>query len=59
MPDDKSKTGKADDIRINIHEPYELRDWSNKLGVSPDRLRQAVQAAGPMVKDVKRYLGIS
>ena len=59
MPDDKSKTGKADDIRINIHEPYELRDWSQKFGVTPDRLKQAVQTVGPMVKDVKRHLGIS
>jgi hypothetical protein len=59
MPDDRTKTGKADDIRINIHEPYELRDWSNKLGVTPERLKQAVHVVGPMVKDVKRYLGVS
>lgn len=59
MPDDKTKTGKADDIRINVHEPYELRDWSQKFGVTPDRLKQAVQTVGPMVKDVKRHLGIS
>lgn len=59
MSDDKSKTGKADDIRINVNQPYELRDWSEKLGVTPDRLKQAVQAVGPMVKDVNRHLGIS
>lgn len=58
MPDDLTKTGKADDIRINIHQPYEVRDWSTRLGVTPDRLKQAVQAVGPMVRDVKRHLGI-
>jgi hypothetical protein len=54
MPDDKSKTGKADDIRINVNQDYELRDWSKKLNVTPERLRDAVERVGPMVKDVKK-----
>ena len=57
MSDDKSKTGKADDIRININQDYERRDWAKKLGVTEEQLRKAVQAVGPMVKDVRRYLG--
>lgn len=57
MPDDKSKTGKEDDLRINIHQDYERRDWAKKLGVSEDRLREAVKKAGPMVKDVRQELG--
>jgi hypothetical protein len=57
MPDDKSKTGQADDIRINVHENYELRDWSQKLGVTPDKLKELVRVNGPMVKDVKKALG--
>ncbi|MCU0772420.1 MAG: DUF3606 domain-containing protein [Verrucomicrobia bacterium] len=58
MPDDLTKTGKADDSRINIHQDHEVQYWSARLGVTPDRLKQAVQAVGPMVRDVKRHLGI-
>jgi hypothetical protein len=57
MADDLSKTGKGDDIRINIHQAYELRDWAAKFGVTQERLIQAVKAVGPMVKDVKKHLG--
>lgn len=55
--DDKSKTGKIDNTRINVNEPYELQYWSEKLGVSRDRLKEAVAAAGPVVENVKSYLG--
>lgn len=58
MPDDLTKTGPADDSRINIHQEYELRYWSQKFNVSAEQLRQAVKIVGPMVKDVKRHLGI-
>ena len=57
MPDNLKITHPDDAKRINIHEPYELRDWSQKFGVTPDRLRQAVAAVGDRVTDVKRYLG--
>jgi hypothetical protein len=57
MPDDKDKTGKPDRDRINVNEPYELRDWSKELGVTPDALKDAVREVGPMVDDVKRKLG--
>jgi hypothetical protein len=56
MPDDKSKTGREHDIRINVHQDYELRDWSGKLGVTPERLKEAVRKVGPMV-DVTKELG--
>ena len=57
MADDKSKTGQADRSRINVNEDYELRDWSQKFGVTPERLKAAVQAVGPMAEDVRRHLG--
>lgn len=53
--DDKSKTGKADDSRINIKESYELQYWSEKLNVSQEELKKAVQSAGPFVEDVRDY----
>ena len=57
MADDKSKTGGQDRDRINVNEDYELRDWSQKFGVTPEALRKAVQKVGPMVVDVKKELG--
>jgi hypothetical protein len=56
MSDDKSKTGKADRDRINVHEGYELRDWSKKFGCTPEELKAAVQKVGPMAKDVEKAL---
>ncbi|HYE32157.1 MAG TPA: DUF3606 domain-containing protein [Methylomirabilota bacterium] len=56
MPDDKLKTGKQDDIRINVNQEHELRDWSKKLGVTADELRDAVKKAGPLVADVRKQL---
>ena len=57
MADDKTQVGKPDRDRINVDEDYELRDWSEKLGVSPAALKAAVEKAGPMVADVKKQLG--
>jgi len=54
--DDKRKRGKPDRDRIAVHTYYERRDWSNALGITQARLREAVKAVGPMVKDVKAYL---
>lgn len=54
--DDKSKTGKADDIRINIAQDHEVDYWSGQLGISRQELLDAVTAAGPMVEDLKEYL---
>lgn len=57
MSDDPKKAGKADRDRININQTYEVQDWSIALNVTPQQLKKAVQAVGPMVEDVKRHLG--
>jgi len=57
MADDLKQTGRQDDQRINVDQEHELGYWSEKLGVSREQLRKAVQAAGPMVKDIQRHLG--
>lgn len=57
MPDDKSETGKPDDLRINVNEDYEVRDWTKKLNTTPEKLKDAVKKVGPMVSDVKKELG--
>ena len=56
MADDKSKTGGPDRERINVNEDYELRDWSEKFGVTPDELKTAVKKVGPMADDVRKEL---
>jgi hypothetical protein len=57
MADNKTKVGKPDRDRINMNEDYELRDWSQKFGVTPERLKAAVAKVGPMAADVAKHLG--
>ncbi|HYE32681.1 MAG TPA: DUF3606 domain-containing protein [Methylomirabilota bacterium] len=56
MADDKSKTGKQDDERINVNQDYELRDWSKKFGITQDELRDAVRKVGTRAEDVRKQL---
>jgi hypothetical protein len=57
MSDDKKNTGSPDRDRINVNEDYELQYWTKTLGVSADKLREAVKAAGPTSAAVRKYLG--
>ena len=54
MSDDTSERGGADRKRINPNEDYEVRYWSEKFGVAPEILKEAVKHVGPMVEDVQR-----
>lgn len=56
MADDPKKRGKPDRDRIHIHQYYERIGWCKKFGINATRLRDAVEAVGPMVKDVKAWL---
>lgn len=56
MADDKTKRGPADATRVNVNEDYEVQYWTDKFGVSADRLRKAVEKVGPMAKDVEKEL---
>ena len=40
MADDRSKTGKDDYSRINIHQTHEINYWTKQLNTSPDRLKK-------------------
>lgn len=57
MADDLSRRRPEDPKKINVNQVWELDYWSTKLGVSTEMLRIAVSAVGPLVLDVKRYLG--
>ncbi|ARS42908.1 DUF3606 domain-containing protein [Sphingobacteriaceae bacterium GW460-11-11-14-LB5] len=56
MMDDKLKNGSADRAKININEGYELDYWSNKFGVSKDKLKAVVQTVGTSAREVENYL---
>jgi hypothetical protein len=54
--DDKTKVGGADRRQINVHEDYELSDWTQSLGCTRDELRAAVEAVGTDAEKVREYL---
>lgn len=56
MADNSNIHGDADRQRINVNQEHEVRHWSQKLCVTPEKLRQAVQHAGPIASDVERHL---
>lgn len=58
MADDKTKVGGQDRIRINVNEDYEVRDWTQSLGVTEEQLRRAVAEVGDQAGEVRDFLGI-
>ncbi|MHA4837644.1 DUF3606 domain-containing protein [Sphingopyxis sp. MSC1_008] len=59
MADDKSATGSPDRDRIGLGEDYEIRDWTERLGVSEAELREAVDAVGNSADAVRAYVNRS
>ena len=56
MADDKRHVGAPDRDRISLSEDYEIRDWTEALGVSEAQLREAVDAVGNSADKVRDYL---
>jgi hypothetical protein len=56
MADNLHSEDPRDQSRVNLHVASELRYWSEKFGVEPKRLRQAIIIVGPLVKDVELFL---
>jgi len=56
MSDDTKRPGSPDSKRINVEQEHEVRYWSAALNVTPDRLREAVKAAGTSAEAVRKYL---
>jgi hypothetical protein len=56
MSDNKNLNGPQDSSRINVHEDYELRYWSEKFGVSKAELQKAVDEVGVSATKVEQYL---
>jgi hypothetical protein len=55
MSDDKSKQG-SDRSRISMSEDYEVRYWTQELGVSRDELAEAVKSVGSGADQVRAHL---
>jgi hypothetical protein len=56
MADNLQQRGGQDRQRIDVNQDHELRDWSKKFGVSPQQLKEAVQAVGDRADKVQDYL---
>jgi hypothetical protein len=54
--DDKNNRGPQDRSRINLSEDYEVRYWTEALGVSKDRLKQVVEKVGNSAEKVRQEL---
>ena len=57
MPDDKTIRHPHDGKRIDINDPYEVRNWCQIFGVDEETLKRAVQAVGTSSEAVRKYLG--
>ena len=55
--DDVSKAGGGDGHRIDLTDDNDIHGWSERLGVSALELQAAVEKVGPVVEDVRRFLG--
>jgi len=56
MADDKTLRGPRDSSRVAMGEDYEVAYWTDKFGVSRDRLQEAVDAVGNSANAIKAYL---
>ena len=57
MPDDTTNRGAQDRARINVNEDHEVRYWTQDLGVSEEKLHEAVAAVGVSADAVRQHLG--
>jgi hypothetical protein len=57
MSDNLQKAGAQDRSRINVNESWELKHWTEALGVTEEKLKEAVKAVGTSVTAVKAHLG--
>ncbi len=56
MADNLDRKNPQDSSRINIHEPYELKWWSEELKISKEELIAVVERVGTSAESVKEEL---
>ena len=58
MADNPTKRGRrADRVRINLGEPYEVTYWCKEFGCTAPELEEAVKTVGIMAEDVRTFIG--
>ena len=59
MADNLGKRSPQDAFRINVHEDWEVRYWTDKWQISREQLMEVVKRVGVHVSDVAKALGKS
>jgi hypothetical protein len=54
--DDRQNRGPQDRTRVNTEQDYEVRYWTQELGVTEAELRAAVQRVGSSADKVREHL---
>jgi hypothetical protein len=54
--DDLKKKGSQDRSKINMHEPHEVKYWTEELGVDKDQLQKLVDKVGNSANAVRKEL---
>ena len=56
MATDNINARKEDKEKINVHDPSDLRYWSNSLGVTKEIILEAVRERGDSKDEVLKYI---
>jgi hypothetical protein len=57
MSDNKSKTGKQDDIRVALNDPSEVEYLHSKFpNKTHEEIKKAIKEKGPMRINIEQYL---
>ncbi|MGJ7513034.1 MULTISPECIES: DUF3606 domain-containing protein [Pseudomonas] len=56
MPDNKHITHPTDAQRIDINDPFEVKNWCKSLSCTETELKKAVDAVGTWADDVRAHL---
>lgn len=56
MDENSTERGERNRDRIDVNQDQDCRYWCEKLGVSSEKIKDAVKKVGPMAKDVERHL---
>lgn len=55
MADNVNERGTRDRSRIDVSQEHECRYWSERFGVTPEELKDAVAQIGPRVEDIREW----
>jgi hypothetical protein len=58
MADDKSNRGNPNGLRISLSEEWDVNYWTQKLGVSRERLTELVRKHGDSVENIREIIRI-